>query len=94
MVPSYWIFKVLFKYHYTDFLLNVNLESVTIRKEYLLIKGGGRVNTFQLSCFLAVAEYLSFAQAAQQLHVTHPAVSQQIQSLLPPGYTNLTTGMP
>ena len=27
------------------------------------------------------AEYLNFARAAQQLHVTHPAVSQQIQSL-------------
>lgn len=39
------------------------------------------MNTFQLSCFLAVAEYLNFGQAAQQLHVTHPAVSQQIQSL-------------
>ena len=39
------------------------------------------MNTFQLSCFLAVAEYLSFSQAAQQLHVTHPAVSQQIRSL-------------
>lgn len=39
------------------------------------------MNTFQLSCFLAVAEYLNFARAAQQLHVTHPAVSQQIQSL-------------
>ena len=39
------------------------------------------MNTFQLSCFLAVSEYLNFAQAAKQLHVTHPAVSQQIQSL-------------
>ena len=39
------------------------------------------MNTFQISCFLAVAEYLSFARAAEQLHVTHPAVSQQIQSL-------------
>ena len=39
------------------------------------------MNTFQLSCFLAVAEYLNFSQAAQSLHVTHPAVSQQIQSL-------------
>ena len=29
------------------------------------------MNTFQLSCFLAVAEYLNFAQAAQSLHVTH-----------------------
>ena len=39
------------------------------------------MNTFQLTCFLAVAEYLNFAQAAQELHVTHPAVSQQIKSL-------------
>lgn len=39
------------------------------------------MNTFQLSCFLSVAEYLNFGRAAQQLHVTHPAVSQQIQSL-------------
>lgn len=39
------------------------------------------MNTFQLSCFLEVAEYLNFAQAAQALHVTHPAVSQQIKSL-------------
>lgn len=39
------------------------------------------MNTFQLSCFLAVAEFLNFTQAAQSLHVTHPAVSQQIQSL-------------
>lgn len=39
------------------------------------------MNTFQVSCFLAVAETLSFARAAEQLHVTHPAVSQQIQSL-------------
>lgn len=39
------------------------------------------MNTFQLSCFLAVAEYLNFGKAAQQLHVTHPAVSQQIRSL-------------
>lgn len=39
------------------------------------------MNTFQLSCFLMVAEYLNFARAAEQLHVTHPAISQQIQSL-------------
>lgn len=39
------------------------------------------MNIFQLSCFLAVAEYLNFAKAAQSLHVTHPAVSQQVQSL-------------
>lgn len=39
------------------------------------------MNTFQLACFLAVAEHLNFTRAAEQLHVTHPAVSQQIQSL-------------
>lgn len=39
------------------------------------------MNTFQLSCFLAVAEHLNFTRAAEQLHVTHPSVSQQIQSL-------------
>ena len=32
------------------------------------------MNTFQLSCFLAVAEHLNFARAAEELHVTQPAV--------------------
>ncbi len=39
------------------------------------------MNTMQLSCFLAVAETLSFARAAERLHVTQPAVTQQIHSL-------------
>ena len=39
------------------------------------------MNTFQLTCFLAVAENLNFARAAEQLHVTQPAVTQQIHSL-------------
>lgn len=39
------------------------------------------MNTFQLSCFLAVAEHLNFARAAEELHVTQPAVTQQIHSL-------------
>lgn len=39
------------------------------------------MNTFQLSCFLAVADTLNFARAAEQLHVTQPAVTQQIHSL-------------
>lgn len=39
------------------------------------------MNAFQLSCFLAVAETLNFARAAEQLHVTQPAVTQQIHSL-------------
>lgn len=39
------------------------------------------MNTMQISCFLAVAETLNFAQAAERLHVTQPAVTQQIHSL-------------
>lgn len=39
------------------------------------------MNTFQLSCFLQVAETLNFARAAEILHVTQPAVTQQIRSL-------------
>ena len=39
------------------------------------------MNTFQLSCFLAVAETLSFARAAEQLNITQPAVTHQIHTL-------------
>lgn len=39
------------------------------------------MNIFQLSCFLAVSETLNFARAAEQLHVTQPAITQQIHSL-------------
>lgn len=39
------------------------------------------MNTTQLTCFLAVAETLSFATAARQLNITQPAVSHQIQTL-------------
>ena len=39
------------------------------------------MNTFQLECFLAVSDYLNFAIAAEHLHVTQPAVTQQIHSL-------------
>ncbi len=39
------------------------------------------MNTFQLQCFLAVAGELNFARAAERLHVTQPAVTQQIHSL-------------
>ena len=39
------------------------------------------MNTFQLTCFLTVAETLSFAKAAKLLNVTQPAVTHQIHSL-------------
>ncbi len=39
------------------------------------------MNIFQLECFLAVAESLSFARASERLHVTQPAVTGQIHSL-------------
>lgn len=39
------------------------------------------MNTMQLECFLAVTETLNFARAAERLHVTQPAVTQQIHSL-------------
>ena len=39
------------------------------------------MNTIQLTCFLTVAETLNFARAAEQLHITQPAVTHQIRSL-------------
>lgn len=39
------------------------------------------MNTFQLQCFLAVARNLNFAKAAEELNVTQPAVTHQIQTL-------------
>lgn len=39
------------------------------------------MTTMQLDCFLVVAETLNFATAADRLHVTQPAVTQQIHSL-------------
>lgn len=39
------------------------------------------MNIFQLTCFLAVAETLNFAQAAELLNVTQPAVTHQIHTL-------------
>lgn len=39
------------------------------------------MNTMQLECFLAVAWNLNFARAAEQLNITQPAVTHQINSL-------------
>lgn len=39
------------------------------------------MNTVQLECFVAVAEYLNFSKASRALKITQPAVSHQIQTL-------------
>lgn len=39
------------------------------------------MNTFQLTCFLAVAETLNFAQAAELCGITQPAITHQIHTL-------------
>ena len=39
------------------------------------------MNTVQLECFLAVAQYLNFSKAAESVSITQPAVSHQIGSL-------------
>lgn len=62
----------------------MNFKNVIINKYLLLIicgKGDCNLNTIQLTCFLAVAETLNFARAAEQLHITQPAVTHQIRSL-------------
>jgi DNA-binding transcriptional LysR family regulator len=43
--------------------------------------GRGGVEIRQLAYFAAVAEELSFARAAQRLHIVQPAVSQQVRRL-------------
>lgn len=39
------------------------------------------MNTFQLTCFLAVANCLSFARAASHMNVTQPTITHQIKTL-------------
>lgn len=39
------------------------------------------MNIFQLECFLAVANTLSFARAAEQLNVSQPTITHQIKTL-------------
>lgn len=39
------------------------------------------MNTFQLSCFLAVANHLNFTKAAEQMNISPPAITHQIKAL-------------
>lgn len=39
------------------------------------------MNSSQLECFVAVAEYLNYAKAAEAVHLSQPAVTKKIQSL-------------
>ena len=39
------------------------------------------MDTANLSAFLAVAEHASFSRAAEQLHLTQPAISKRIATL-------------
>lgn len=39
------------------------------------------MNTFQLACFLSVAKNLNFSRTAQELNISQPAVSHQINML-------------
>lgn len=39
------------------------------------------MNLFQLECFLAVTTHLNFARAADQMNISQPAISHQVQSL-------------
>jgi DNA-binding transcriptional LysR family regulator len=39
------------------------------------------MNTFQLRCFLAVADLLSFAKAARSMNISQPAMTHQIKAL-------------
>ena len=39
------------------------------------------MNIFQLECFLAVADLLSFAKAADRMHITQPSITHLIKSL-------------
>ena len=39
------------------------------------------MNTTQLECFMAVANFLNFSRAAEQLRLTQPAVTHQIRTL-------------
>lgn len=44
-------------------------------------QGADWLNTTQLECFMAVADFLNFSRAAEHLRITQPAVSHQVKTL-------------
>lgn len=65
---------------FTYLFLIVKLNYVIFNKK-LLLQEVDIMNTQQLKCFLAVAENLNYAKAAQELYLTQPTVTHQINSL-------------
>lgn len=51
------------------------------KDELIFIEWVSEMNTTQLECFLAVAEYLNFSKAAEAVRISQPAVSHQISAL-------------
>ena len=57
----------------------INTLSVLIMLKY--IHGMTTMNTQQLECFTTLAKTLNYAKTSEQLNISQPAVSRQIQSL-------------
>ena len=77
------IYKILLLFT-ISILFNANRPTPGLRgftRNYKDIRKEILMNTVQLECFLAVAEYLNFSRAADFLKITQPAVSHQITSL-------------
>ena len=61
-------------------ILPPHFDTMSIRHPFLLL-GVLQMNIPRMEYFLAVAELLSFSKAAEQLHISHQALSKQIQLL-------------
>jgi DNA-binding transcriptional LysR family regulator len=47
------------------------------------------MNTFQLECFLTVADFLNFAKASKKMNISQPSMTHQIQTLEAELHTSL-----